>query len=56
MILVPTRVCNTNKCSYCNVYKKDFDYKYFDNIDYENFCDKIIFLSEKFDDYNIRFF
>jgi len=56
MIIVPTRVCNTNKCNYCNVYKKDFDYLFFDEINYVDFCDKIVFLSEKNWDNNIRFF
>lgn len=56
MIIVPTRLCNTNSCTYCSVYKKDFDKRYFKDIDLEDFYKKIIILSGKSNDYEIRFF
>lgn len=56
MIIVPTRKCNTNKCSYCWVYKNDFEFNYFDNFKIEDFYEKIDFLSNSLQDYNLRFF
>lgn len=56
MIIVPTRICNTNNCNYCSVYKKDFEQKYFLNFDLEDFFQKLILLSEKTLDYELRFF
>ncbi len=56
MIIVPTRVCNTNSCNYCGVYKKDFDYNYFNNFLLDDFYKKITLLAEKSNDYELRFF
>ncbi len=57
MIIIPTRVCNTNKCSYCWVLKKDFKINYFENnLDLEDFVEKIKIISNKTWDCDIRFF
>lgn len=56
MIIVPTRVCNTNKCNYCGVYKKDFDKLFFSDFGLSDFFDKISLISEKTNDYELRFF
>lgn len=56
MIIVPTRICNTDKCWYCWVLKKDFENKYFKNFNVNNFKEKIELLSQKTWDYNLRFF
>ena len=56
MIIVPTRVCNTNNCNYCWVYKKDFEIKYFNNFDLSDFYEKLQILSEKTNDFELRFF
>lgn len=56
MIIVPTRICNTDKCSYCWVLKKDFENKYFKNLNINDFKEKIKLLSRKTWDYNLRFF
>lgn len=56
MIIVPTRVCNTNNCNYCSVYKSDFNIKYFDNFELEDFLKKIEIISNKTNDFELRFF
>jgi len=56
MILVPTRICNTNKCSYCWVFKNDFEDLFFSEKNIENIENKIEIIAEKTNDYNIRFF
>lgn len=56
MIIVPTRVCNTDNCNYCWVYKKDFHEKYFNSFDIEDFYEKIKILASKSNDYELRFF
>lgn len=56
MIIVPTRVCNTDNCNYCWVYKKDFHEKYFNSFDIEDFYEKIKILALKSNDYELRFF
>ena len=56
MIIVPTRVCNTDKCGYCWVLKKDFENKYFENLDINDFSKKLKILTEKSQDFDIRFF
>ena len=56
MIIVPTRVCNTDNCNYCWVYKKDFHEKYFNSFDIEDFYEKIKILSLKSNDYELRFY
>lgn len=56
MIIVPTRVCNTNNCNYCGVYKKDFEIKYFLDFSLDDFFEKIEILSKKSNDYELRFF
>lgn len=56
MIIVSTRVCNTNNCNYCSVHKKDFEIKYFQNLSINDFFDKISILSKKLNDYELRFF
>ena len=56
MILVPTRICNTNNCNYCQVYKKDAEFNYFNNLVLDDFFVKLKFLSEKTWDKNLRFF
>jgi len=56
MIIIPTRLCNTNSCSYCWVHKKDFNVKYFDNFNLEDFYEKMFFISNNLSDFNLRFF
>lgn len=56
MIIVPTRVCNTDNCNYCWVYKKDFQKKYFNNFNIDDFYEKIKILASKSNDYELRFF
>lgn len=56
MIIVLTRVCNTDNCNYCWVYKKDFDEKYFNNFEIDDFYKKIKILAIKSNDYELRFF
>lgn len=56
MIIVPTRVCNTNTCNYCSVYKKDFDVLYFKNFSFNDFYEKLEIISSTTGDTEIRFF
>lgn len=56
MIIVPTRVCNTDKCNYCGVYKKDFETLFFRDFSLNNLFEKIEILSNKLNDYELRFF
>ncbi len=56
MIIVPTRVCNTDKCWYCWVLKKDFENIYFKNLNILDFKNKLELLTEKTNDNEIRFF
>lgn len=56
MIIIPTRVCNTNKCSYCWILKKDFEHNFFNNYQNYDFEEKIKLCCEKNQDYEIRFF
>lgn len=56
MIIVPTRVCNTDTCNYCWVLKKDFEIKYFQDFSCSDFYEKAKLLSEKTNDFELRFF
>lgn len=56
MIIVPTRICNTDTCNYCWVYKKDFEIHYFKDFLVEDFYEKLELISEKTGDYDLRFF
>lgn len=57
MIIIPTRVCNTDKCSYCWILKKDFNKIFFnENIDLLDFKKKIKLIAKKNNDYELRFF
>lgn len=56
MIIVPTRICNTDTCNYCWVYKKDFEVNYFKDFLVEDFFEKLELISEKTWDYDLRFF
>ena len=56
MIIVPTRVCNTDSCWYCGVLKKDFSVKYFQDFDVNDFYSKLKVLANTSWDHTLRFF
>lgn len=57
MIIVPTRVCNTDSCNYCGVLKKDTSYNYFhDNFNRKAFIQRLLYISKKTQDNELRLF
>jgi sulfatase maturation enzyme AslB (radical SAM superfamily) len=57
VVIVPTRFCNTDSCTYCHVRTRDFDTNVFTGFrDGDGISEKILALSEASGDSEIRFF
>ncbi len=57
MIIVPTRVCNSNQCDYCSVLKEDQGKLYFkEGFQIEDFIERLVYLRTITGENEIRFF
>lgn len=57
MVIVVTRFCNTDSCTYCHVHTRDFDVNAFNGFSKDDgTVEKILALAEASGDFELRFF